>query len=189
VAILASSLVAGLFEDFLLRDDYKHLNSIFTFYLLVAGLAQRSCQRYSNLQEKAVEELRIITFALSDMSKKWDSAIGPLKIIQGFLDETDFDAASSTFPPQTLNSDQLIFFAPYGPDFCRKWDLILSPPTQSARDLTVGHHGGMDASIPSIRDLSDLAPLESPEQVSLDFDFTSYGLFQDLNITNGNALE
>jgi hypothetical protein len=189
VAILASSLVAGIFEDFLLRDDVRHLISIFTFHLLVAGFSQRSCQRYCNLRGNAAEGLKIITVALREMSKKWDSAIGPLKIIQGFSVDNDREAIAATFPPQRLDSDQMAFFAPYGRDFCRVWDILLNPPDLSALDSRVESHQGAGTDAPTLRELVDPAHPEHPEPTWLDFDFTSYGLFPDYTGVDGNAMD
>jgi hypothetical protein len=78
-SLLASSFIAGLFEDFMARDELRYLGPIFTFYCLTAGMAQLSCYRYSGLVGIAEENLAIIGRALKELSKRWPSAVGSLK--------------------------------------------------------------------------------------------------------------
>lgn len=83
VTLLSSSCVVGIFEDFLARDDVRRLNSIFTFHLLVASFPQLTYYKYTTVRSSVQDELNLITMALREMSKQWDSALGPLRIIQG----------------------------------------------------------------------------------------------------------
>lgn len=78
-SLLASSFVAGIFEDFMARDEIRFLGPIFTFYCLTAGMAQLSCYRYSGLVDAAEETLGILGRALEELSKRWPSAVGSLK--------------------------------------------------------------------------------------------------------------
>jgi hypothetical protein len=78
-SLLASSFIAGIFEDFMARDELRYLGPIFTFYCLTAGMAQLSCYRYSGLVGIAEENLGIIFRALEELSKRWPSAVGSLK--------------------------------------------------------------------------------------------------------------
>lgn len=78
-SLLASSYIAGIFEDFLARDELRYLGPIFTFYCLSTGMAQLSCYRYSEMVNLAEENLAVMSRALQELSKRWHSAVGSLK--------------------------------------------------------------------------------------------------------------
>ena len=78
-ALLASSFVAGIFEDFMARDELRFVGPIFTFYCLTAGMAQLSCYRHTGIIDIAEENLAIMGRALQELSKRWPSAVGSLR--------------------------------------------------------------------------------------------------------------
>ncbi|EZG07522.1 hypothetical protein H106_03122 [Trichophyton rubrum CBS 735.88] len=126
-AILASSFVAGIFEDFLARDEIRFLGPIFTFYLLASGVGLASCYSYPHLWERAQQDLRIICSSLRELSKRWPSAIGSLKALQSMIDETAKAARPSERPqPTPLTSDQQATFCGFGTDLCRLGDVMLA---------------------------------------------------------------
>ncbi|KAL5363710.1 fungal-specific transcription factor domain-containing protein [Aspergillus floccosus] len=89
--ILASSYIAGVFEDFLARDEIRYLGSIFTFYLLAAGTGLLSSKRYPDIWEKARQDLQTIYISLEELAKRWPSATGALRALRS-LDNTQNDA-------------------------------------------------------------------------------------------------
>ncbi|KIW25943.1 uncharacterized protein PV07_09077 [Cladophialophora immunda] len=130
VALLSSSLVAGIFEDFLARDDIRYLGPTFTFHIFVASFPQLLCHKYPVLWQSAEQELKIMQLALHELRKTWPSAIGPQKIIQSFIDAVVHEPSSAAYPHPPMTADQTAFFEAFGPEFCRKWDLVskASPP-------------------------------------------------------------
>lgn len=78
-SLLASSYIAGIFEDFMARDELCYLGPIFTFYCLTAGMAQLSCYRYSEIVGLAEQNLNVMARALEELSKRWPTAVGSLK--------------------------------------------------------------------------------------------------------------
>lgn len=78
-SLLASSYIAGIFEDFMARDELRYLGPIFTFYCLTAGMAQLSCYRYSEIVGLAEQDFDILARALEELSKRWPTAVGSLK--------------------------------------------------------------------------------------------------------------
>lgn len=78
-SLLASSFVAGIMEELLARDEIRYLGPIFTFYLLVSGVAQLSCYKYAGLWHLAEQDLRVIFQAQEELAKRWPSAVGSLK--------------------------------------------------------------------------------------------------------------
>ena len=178
IALLSSSFIVGIVENFLVRDDLRNLNSIFTFHLLVASFPQLSCHRCSAFRQSAEEELHIIKLALQELGKKWGSALGPLKIIQTFADETTTEPLAAVFPCPRMTPDQLKFFEPYGPEFCRKWDLIVRSSNQEILNVEIGTQGDRSTGVLAVEGSADPFSYEALEEDQFPFDLARYNLFQ-----------
>jgi hypothetical protein len=131
-SLLASSFVAGIFEDFMARDELRYLGPIYTFYCLTAGMAQLSCYRYSGLADIAEENLTIMARALNDLSKRWASAVGSLKHLMDVREKVMQRPALGTFPDMNLPHTTAQFFTDFGPDLCRMWYPIYQRLPQNA---------------------------------------------------------
>jgi hypothetical protein len=138
-SLLASSFVAGIFEDFLARDELRYLGPIFTFYLLAAGVSLLSSYRYAGLWHLAEQDLNIIIRAQQELGKRWPSAIGSLKRITDVRDKVTQCQRSTYFPENNLTPEQLQLFEAFGPDLCRSWEVLHVSGSNSlqpaARDL------------------------------------------------------
>ena len=127
VALLASSFVAGIFEDFLARDEIRYLGPIFTFYLLAIGVAQLSSYRYPRLWETAEEDLATTKVAQRELANRWPSAIGSIKALQGITDAVTKQARTETYPSIIkLSPNQRAFFSELSSALCRAWEPLLS---------------------------------------------------------------
>ena len=124
-ALLASSFIAGIFQDFLTRDEIRFLGPIFTFYLLAAAVAQLSCYRYCILWRSAEQELRVITISQKELSKRWPSALGALRVFQNLTDAVTKQSRSNHPPLMDLSMDQHSLFDVFGADLCREWEYIM----------------------------------------------------------------
>jgi len=166
-SLLASSFVAGIFEEFLARDEIRYLGPIFTFYLLVAGVAQLSCYKYAGLWHLAEQDLRIIFQSQEELAKRWPSAIGSLKNLSDVREAAGKRQRLNSFPENNLTEEQRHFYEPFGPHLCRQWDVL---------------YDGTDASQPATRDLMTagiLQDLRTPGSV-----FNGGGSTRDLNDTS-----
>ncbi|KAF2399460.1 hypothetical protein EJ06DRAFT_478378 [Trichodelitschia bisporula] len=137
-SLLASSYVAGIFEDFLARDELRYLGPIFTFYLLSAGLCLLSCYRYPGLWHLAEQDLRIIFRSQEELGKRWPSAIGSLNKLTIVRDKVTKTQRSTYFPENNLTPEQIQFFDNFGTDLCRSWSVLYdtsSTQPSAARDL------------------------------------------------------
>jgi hypothetical protein len=138
-SLLASSFVAGIFEDFLARDELRYLGPIFTFYLLAAGVSLLSSYRYTGLWHLAEQDLQIIIKAQQELGKRWPSAIGSLKRMTDVRDKVVKLQRSTYFPENNLTTEQMQFFDGFGSDLCRSWDVLFvnenSSTQQATRDL------------------------------------------------------
>ncbi|KAF2742568.1 hypothetical protein M011DRAFT_412380 [Sporormia fimetaria CBS 119925] len=123
-ALLASSFIAGIFEDFMARDELRYLGPIFTFYCLTAGMAQLSCYRYTGILDIAEENLSIIARALEELSKRWPSGEGSLKHLMDVREKVTQRPPFGHFPDVSLPNSTLDFFTDFGPDLCRMWHPI-----------------------------------------------------------------
>ena len=128
-ALLAASFVAGIFEDFLARDQIRSLGPIYTFYLLAAGVGLTHCYTYPHLWERAEQDLRIVYNSLRELSKRWPSGTGCLKALQGMMEEVSKNPRQSERlqQPSLLTLDEQTYFTGFGMDLCRLGDVILSP--------------------------------------------------------------
>lgn len=138
-SLLASSYVAGIYEDFAARDELRYLGPIFTFYCLTAGMAQLSCYRYSDLFDLAEENLAIMAGALEELSKRWPSAVGSLKHLMDVREKLTQRSHIAQLPEVCLPETTAQFFSDFGPDLCRMWHVIyqrLPPaPHMAQREL------------------------------------------------------
>ncbi|KAJ5403726.1 hypothetical protein N7509_003597 [Penicillium cosmopolitanum] len=137
-SLVASSFIAGIYEEFLLRDELRYLGPVFAFYPLCAGLSLLSCCRYTQLQSTAEHELTVMKLSLQKLSERWLSAVGPLRALnkltekvreQGFLDG----------PPPALDTDTASFFEGFDMKLCKQWSLIghtSEPATNSRAERT-----------------------------------------------------
>lgn len=128
-ALLASSFIAGIFEDFLARDQIRSLAPTFTFYLLAAGVGLTHCYSYPHLWGRAEQDLRIVCNSLRELSKRWPSGTGSLKALQGMMEEVSKLPRQNERPhqPSLLTLDEQTYFSGFGMDLCRLGDVILSP--------------------------------------------------------------
>jgi hypothetical protein len=150
VSLLSSSFVAGIFEEFLVRDDIRFLPPIFSFHLLIAAMPQFSCHSYTSLRPSAEHEIRVINMSLHELGKRWPSAIGPQKVIDSLMDRLPSNPQELNLPNINILSDQLVPFSKFGPHYCRKWDLIFKNSdgrtredegarlAETSRDVTIG---------------------------------------------------
>lgn len=119
VTVLAASFIAGIFEEFLARDELQYLGSICTFYLLAAGVALVSVRPYTDLWEVAQKDIEVVQNSLRQLSTRWPSATGALKALQHVIERQNPN--SSPAPLEQLNYDQKLFFQGFCHDLCRLW--------------------------------------------------------------------
>ncbi|OQD82549.1 hypothetical protein PENANT_c021G07776 [Penicillium antarcticum] len=122
-SLVASSFIAGIYEEFLLRDELRYLGPVFAFYPLCAGLSLLSSCRYTHLQSTAEHELTVMKLALQKLSERWLSAVGPLRALNKLTGKVrelgPFDG-----PSPTVDSDAASFFEGFDTKLCKQWRLI-----------------------------------------------------------------
>ncbi|KAF2018100.1 hypothetical protein BU24DRAFT_432591 [Aaosphaeria arxii CBS 175.79] len=131
-ALVASSFIAGIFEDFMARDELRYLGPIFTFYCLTAGMAQLSCYRYSSLIPSAEQDLAIMGRALEELGNRWATAAGSLKHLFEVREKVTQRPSLGAFPDFSFPATTQQFFSDFGPDLCRMWHPIFQQLPQTS---------------------------------------------------------
>ena len=131
-AVIASSTVAGIFEEFLARDEVRLLGPMFTFHLLAAAIALLSCHKYTELREIAEKDLKVIRQAQEEMKKKWPSAIGSIRSFERMHKLAVMKGTNGKhLSAMRLTPSQTLLFQDIDIDLCRLWE-----PLQKAGIVT-----------------------------------------------------
>lgn len=128
-AILSASFVAGIFEEFLSRDEIKYLAPIFTRYCIASGFFLASLQPIPELWEACQPDLQVLQLCLKELGKRWKSAIGGSKALEGFINAKKNGPSKVMKTPQWLTAEQQHLFDGFALDLCRMW----TPYAQSAK--------------------------------------------------------
>lgn len=123
-AILSSSFIAGIYEEFIARDEMGMLASTFVFHILASAITQLLCYRYPSLWEIAEPELEILSHALSELTKRFPTGLGAQRVIKHGTQAVKKEPQLEGPPVLNETPDQLDFFSSFGPELCSKWDLV-----------------------------------------------------------------
>ncbi|CAG7987086.1 unnamed protein product [Penicillium salamii] len=122
-ALVASSFIAGIYEEFLLRDELRYLGPVFAFYPLCAGLSLLSSSRYTHLQSTAEHELTVLKLCLQKLSERWLSAVGPLRALNKLTEKVREQGPFEGTPPK-LDADAASFFEGFETSLCKQWQVL-----------------------------------------------------------------
>lgn len=155
-SLVASSFIAGIYEEFLLRDELRYLGPVFAFYPLCAGLSLLSSCRYPQLQGAAEHELTVIKLSLQKLSERWLSAVGPLRALNKLTEKVRELGTFDGLPP-SLDPDTASFFEGFDVKLCKQWRLI------GHSDETANSNHGVAATC-------TLADVQDPDETLPSFD-------------------
>ncbi|KAJ5207467.1 Transcription factor [Penicillium cf. griseofulvum] len=169
-SLVASSFIAGIYEEFLLRDELRYLGPVFAFYPLCAGLSLLSSCRYTHLQSTAEHELTVMKLSLQKLSERWLSAVGPLRALNKLTDKVrELGPFAGSSP--TLDQDAASFFEGLDTKLCKQWQII-----GRSLEPTGGNTGiSPTCTMADIQDPNDaLRSLDAPPGQQVDaYDFAS----------------
>ncbi|KAJ5781018.1 hypothetical protein N7457_006178 [Penicillium paradoxum] len=125
IAAVASSFLAGIFEEFLARDEFRFQSPVFKFYAFAAGMAQAHTRAFLSTPSDVVEEQTgIINSSLAALATRWPSANDNILVLQNANKKmTVHDRKPSLAPLPSYHEAYSLFHA-MGPDLCRLWHLI-----------------------------------------------------------------
>jgi hypothetical protein len=160
MSFVASSFVAGIFEDLLNRGELCHCGPVFTFYAFAAGLAQVLALRYRSLVSTAEESLSIIHSSLTELKKKWGSAEGALAALAEMKRLTLRSPSLGAVPDCDVGR-LAPFVEDFGPELCRQYWLLEQdgtatdalPPLSSLHSRSVSINIVDDYQTPNPQDL------------------------------------
>ncbi|KAL2204280.1 hypothetical protein CC79DRAFT_1312635 [Sarocladium strictum] len=143
-SVVAASFVAGIYEEFLVRDEMCHLGlAIHKFFLLAAGMTLLQSRRIPALVGAATEDYEIIMKALEQFSKRYPSTKGTIRTLQNMeASQTNKPDIEVTISQPERNIPSL--FRELGPELCRHWQLmddksqVFRDPSAAARPLPSG---------------------------------------------------
>ena len=117
VSLVASSFLASIYEEFIARDELRHLGPAFAFYALAAGLSQLSGYRYRSLANAAEENFKTIRMSLELLSKRWGSANGALRALPEAR-KAVLRMSQYSEPPSCIPTNSLSFFSDFDASRC-----------------------------------------------------------------------
>ncbi|EXJ72512.1 uncharacterized protein A1O5_05017 [Cladophialophora psammophila CBS 110553] len=167
-AVIAASTLAGVFEDFLARDEVRFLGPCFTFHLLAASIALLSCYKYPESWALAQEDLKTLAQAQEEMKKTWPSALGSIGSFDRMYKLTVATQKRVMGTPEsTLTPYQAVFFEDCDMSLCRMYTALVRKPErytgQNQREWYLAN--GNERNQPMInmtRELSEVVPMPPP---------------------------
>ncbi|KAL6925379.1 hypothetical protein FSST1_002653 [Fusarium sambucinum] len=135
VATLAASFVARIFEDFLARDEIKVLAPISTRYCLISSMALVSVMPDKRLWDAVQPDLEVLQLALTELSKRWRSAIGSSRALQNAIKKRQERTSSSTATLRLDNQNSLEYFKMIDLGYCRIWSTLSQQLSSSPLDI------------------------------------------------------
>jgi hypothetical protein len=128
VSGLAASYVAGIFEDFLARDEIQQLPAIFTFYGLAAAVSLISFCRYPRLRKIAEQDLAVIMAAELELGKRWPTALGMRNALETMIAAIPKEGEPNIqAQPEVPRVEIQSYFAAFGSSLCRLREAVLTP--------------------------------------------------------------
>ncbi|KAL4913607.1 hypothetical protein BDW62DRAFT_159548 [Aspergillus aurantiobrunneus] len=123
-SLLAASFIAGLFREFVERDEICRLGTAFTFYALSAGLMLMPASRVERLRDWANEDTIIVKASLHILAKQWGSASGALRALQK-VGKEGTRRRSRIHDAAPVNDEIRAFFDGLDTRWCRLWGPIV----------------------------------------------------------------
>ncbi|KAK4552274.1 hypothetical protein LTR86_010444 [Recurvomyces mirabilis] len=146
-AICAASYIAGMYEDFLARDQIRLLSPTYTTFCFMAGLVLLPLRKDAILWEHARADLLVIQRSLEILANRWRSAIGASKALQKAM-ESPTSATARLAPLQALSSEHEPLFHSFPVDLCRMW---LPCQEHAVWDMNIEQPGVMETPRPEDR--------------------------------------
>lgn len=141
-SLLAASFIAGLFKEFLERDELCRLGAASTFYVLSAGLMLIPAARIDGLKEPVDEDTIILKAALHILSKQWGSASGALRTLQK-LGKDSPRRRARIHDTARLDEDVLPFLTGLDTKWCRIWGPVVENEASVSVSSLQGSQGSL----------------------------------------------
>jgi len=122
--MIAASFVAGIFRDFLARDEIKHLAPIFSRYCIASGFFLALLQPMTDLWSMCQPDMDVLRRALQELGERWKSARAGLRALDHFVTLREKQSPRSLPRLMWLTNDQISFFNCLPREYCHIWDCL-----------------------------------------------------------------
>lgn len=137
IAAVASSFLAGIYEEFLARDEFQFLPPTYKFYLFAAGMAQVHTQAFlSSRSEIIEEEFGIVKSSMEALATRWPSTASNIRSLQTASQAISSPVRKHTLVPLPSHHEAYPLLHNFGPDLCRMWHLI-DPEQRDSNNMTM----------------------------------------------------
>jgi hypothetical protein len=127
ISILAASYIAGIYEDFLARDEIHYLPAIFSFYGLAAAVSLVSFHRYPQTRKVAEQDLTVIMIAERQLGKRWPAARGIRNALENMISSIPKANPNNVHPQLEVPKAEVEkYFSAFGSGLCRAWNAVFS---------------------------------------------------------------
>ena len=125
IAAVASSFLAGIFEEFLARDEFHFQSPVFKFYAFAAGMGHIHARAYlSSPFEPIEQEINIINSSMAALATRWLLGNDNIKNLQSSCEKITVPHRGSSLLPLSRQHEAHPLFDAFGPELCRLWHLI-----------------------------------------------------------------
>lgn len=139
-SLVAASFVAGIFEEFLVRDEIGYLGpGIYKFFLLTAAITLLSVYRCPSVEMDVLEDYEAIKQSLKQFSLRYPSALATLHMIES-LESAEVQALDGFSNLTSLDSETFALFREFGPGLCRQWSLVVGGDAPNAYNVGLSGH-------------------------------------------------
>jgi hypothetical protein len=118
--VIAASFVAGIFRDFLARDEIKHLAPIFSRYCIASGFFLALLQPLSELWAACQSDMDVFRKSLQELGQRWKSAKSGLRALEHFISLREKQPRRAV-QVVWLTDHQRSFFDCFPRDYCLSW--------------------------------------------------------------------
>lgn len=123
-AVIAASLSARIFEDFLARDEIRFLAPVHTRFCLISCMALVALMPDAQRWAEAQPDLQALQLTLTELSKMWGSAVGASKMLASIIQQRRRMPIVPA-PTEALNLGEIqTLFEDVDLTHCRMWECL-----------------------------------------------------------------
>lgn len=122
--VIAASFVAGIFRDFLARDEIKHLAPIFSRYCIASGFFLALLQPLAEVWTACQPDMEVFRKSLQELGQRWKSAKAGLRALEHFISLREKQPRRAVQKVVWLTDRQMRLFDCFPREYCLSWDSL-----------------------------------------------------------------
>ena len=174
-AVASSSFIATLLEEFIVRDEFRFLTAVFSFYIVSAAVPQIAAYWSVDFHADVKQNLEIITGSLSALSLKWPTARAAVAAL-GHREKHSSGRTGDSEPKILLPDDEAReLLEGFDPGACCHWKQVFGEmPTPTDGDLSASSNPAVTLQSQGFESDDFIAPL-AEEDINMSFSLPSCG--------------